>query len=43
MVNEFSAGVRRQDEGFGADDPDEFQRRLVGRTLATRRGSSIPS
>ena len=42
VVNEFSGGIRRQDEGFGADNADEFQRRLVRANVGYTQGQFSP-
>jgi hypothetical protein len=42
LINELSAGVRKQDEGFGADNEDEFQRRLVRSNIGFTQGQFYP-
>jgi carboxypeptidase family protein len=42
VINEFSAGVRKQDEGFGADNEQEFQQRLVRSNIGFTQGQFYP-
>ena len=42
VINELSGGVRRQDEGFGADKPEEQEARLVRANVGFNQGQFYP-
>jgi hypothetical protein len=42
VINELNGGIRRQDEGFGADDPAQEQSRLVRPNVGFNQGQFYP-